>query len=72
MEKMERSWEQKAQKSLDAVIKSANTKQVEAKTTFVKSYLVSDAILKAAKKVEHRSHSHGISWSTWLEATSAW
>jgi nucleotide-binding universal stress UspA family protein len=50
MEKMERSWEQKAQKSLDAVIKSANTKQVEAKTTFVKSYLVSDAILKAAKK----------------------
>ena len=50
IEKMEMSWEQKAQKSLDALIKSANTKQVDVKTAIVKSYLVSDAILKTAKK----------------------
>ena len=50
IEKMEMSWEQKAQKSLDALIKSANTKQVDVKAVIVKSYLVSDAILKTAKK----------------------
>jgi nucleotide-binding universal stress UspA family protein len=50
IEKVERSWEQKVQKSLDAVIKSANTKQVDVKTAIVKSYLVSDAILKTARK----------------------
>ena len=50
IDKMEKSWEQKAQKSLDALIKSANTKQVDVKTAIVKSYLVSDAILNVARK----------------------
>lgn len=50
IENIERSREQKAQKSLDALVKSVNTKQVDVKTTIVKSYLVSDAILKVARK----------------------
>ncbi len=50
IKKMEMSWEQKVQKSLDALIKWAHTKQVDVKTVIVKSYLVSDAILKTAKK----------------------
>lgn len=50
IEQVEKSWEQKAQKSLDALIKSVNTKQVDVKTAITKSYLVSDAILKVARK----------------------
>lgn len=50
IESMERSMEQKAQKSLDVLIKASNTKQVDVKTTIIKSYVVSDAILKVARK----------------------
>lgn len=50
IEKIEKSWEQKAQKSLDALIKSVTAKKVDVKTTIVKSYLVSEAILKVARK----------------------
>jgi nucleotide-binding universal stress UspA family protein len=46
----EKSSEQKAQKLLDALVNSFNTKQVEVKTTIVRSYLVSDAILRVARK----------------------
>jgi nucleotide-binding universal stress UspA family protein len=35
---------------LDALVKSANKKQVDVQTTIIKSYLVSDAILKVARK----------------------
>lgn len=47
---MEKYWEQKAQKSLDALIKSVISKDIEVKTSVVKSFLVSEAILKIAKK----------------------
>ena len=50
IEKMERSLEQKVQKSLDVLVRSANAKQVDVKTIIIKSYLVSDAILKVARK----------------------
>jgi nucleotide-binding universal stress UspA family protein len=47
---IEKYWEQKAQKSLDALIKSVISKDIEVKTSVVKSFLVSEAILKIAKK----------------------
>ena len=50
IEKIEKYWEQKAQKSLDALIKSVISKDIEVKTSVVKSFLVSEAILKIAKK----------------------
>ena len=47
---IEKYWEQRAQKSLDALIKSVISKDIEVKTSVVKSFLVSEAILKIAKK----------------------
>ncbi len=48
--KIEKGWTEVAQKVLDAVLKSANAKGVQAKAVVVKSDIVSDALIAAAKK----------------------
>jgi nucleotide-binding universal stress UspA family protein len=48
--KIEAGWTDGAQKTLDAVLKSAKTKGVTAKAVVVKSDIVSDALIAAAKK----------------------
>jgi nucleotide-binding universal stress UspA family protein len=48
--KIEAGWTDCAQKTLDAVLKSAKAKGVTAKAVVVKSDIVSDALIAAAKK----------------------
>ena len=48
--KIEAGWTDGAQKTLDAVLKSAKAKGVTAKALVVKSDIVSDALIAAAKK----------------------
>ena len=48
--KIEAGWTDGAQKTLDAVLKSAKAKGVTAKAVVVKSDIVSDALIAAAKK----------------------
>jgi nucleotide-binding universal stress UspA family protein len=48
--KIEAGWTDGAQKTLDAVIKAAKAKGVTAKAVVVKSDVVSDALIAAAKK----------------------
>jgi nucleotide-binding universal stress UspA family protein len=48
--KIEAGWTDGAQKVLDAVLKAAKAKGVSAKAVVVKSDIVSDALISAAKK----------------------
>ena len=48
--KIEQKWSDTAQTTLDAVIKQATAKDVKAKAMVVKSDIVSDAIIAAARK----------------------
>ena len=48
--KIEKGWTDSAQKVLDAVVKAAKAKGVSTKAVVVKSDIVSDALIAAAKK----------------------
>ena len=48
--KIEKAWAQSAQKVLDTVLKTANSKGVNGKSIVVKSDIVSDALIAVAKK----------------------
>ncbi len=48
--KIEKQWADGAQKTVDAVAKTAKSKGVSAKAVVVKSDIVSDAVIAAAKK----------------------
>ena len=48
--RIEKEWSDAAQVNLDAVVKAAKAKGVNTKTVIVKSDVVSDAIISAAKK----------------------
>jgi nucleotide-binding universal stress UspA family protein len=48
--KIEKGWTDGAQKTLDAAVKSAKAKGVNAKAVVVKSDIVSDALIATAKK----------------------
>lgn len=48
--KIEKQWTDVAQKTVDAVVKTAKSKGVSAKAVVVKSDVVSDAVIAAAKK----------------------
>jgi nucleotide-binding universal stress UspA family protein len=48
--KIEKGWTDVAQKTLDAVVKAAKVKGVNTKAVVVKSDIVSDALIAAAKK----------------------